>query len=159
MVIEHSLLHAPVSIVFSRLLYVMHLQRYSTTRWITEAIVRLSDANTAAVPYMDYWYVFCSAVQMIFFALHKYNYSCCTVAQHWLLIVFYLSNILLLGVLVFFFDTTRGLIQLRPSPRVGGGASGTAPFLKRHSTFNIKPNTADARELSPLLYSSEHRGR
>ena len=59
----------------------MHSQRFSSTRWGTEAIVRLSDANTAAVLYMDYWYV--SVVLSKFYvAVQKCNYSCCTVAQH-----------------------------------------------------------------------------
>ena len=67
-------------IYFPCLLYVMHLQRYSSTRWSTEAIVLLSDANTAAVPYMDYWYVF--RVPFKFSAVQKYNCNCCSVAQH-----------------------------------------------------------------------------
>ena len=69
-----------MSIVFSCLLYV-HLQRFSSTRWSTEAIVRLSDANTAAVPYIDYWYVFV-VLSKFYVALQKCNYSCCTVAQN-----------------------------------------------------------------------------
>ena len=60
----------------------MHLQRYSSTRWSIEAIARLSDANTADVPYMDYWHVFLVLFKF-YVAVQKYNYSCCTaVAQH-----------------------------------------------------------------------------
>ena len=71
-----------MSIVFSCLLYVMHLQRYSSTRWSTEAIVRLSDANTDAVAYREHCYVIV-VLSKFYVAVQKYNYSCCTaVAQH-----------------------------------------------------------------------------
>ena len=51
----------------------------------------------------------------------------------------------------FFFDTTRRIIQLRPSRQRGGGVSDTAPSPKRHTNSYIKPNTGDGREPPPPL--------
>ena len=146
------MLHAPVSIVFSCLLYVMHLQRYSSTYRGTA--VRGGplrplcgcQKQTADVPYVDYWHVFV-VLSKFYVAMQKAQFQllhCCTA----LLIMFYLSNIRLPAVPDFISTPHVELNSTLPTS-VGGGVSDTAPSLKRHSSLYIKPSTGDGRELTP----------
>ena len=119
-------------IAFSCPLHVMHLQRCSSTRGSTEAVVRLSDAYTAAVPYMDYWYVFV-VLSKFEVAVQKHNYSCCNCCTA-LLITFYWSNILLLpGVPKYFSTPHIDLFNFDPPDRRGWG------YLTPPSPSNVIP--------------------
>ena len=100
------------------------------------------------MPYVDYWHVFV-VLSKFYVAMQKAQFQllhCCTA----LLIMFYLSNMLLLpGVLGFFSTPHVELFNFDPSDKRGGGVSDTAPSLKHNSSFYLKSNTEDGRELFP----------
>ena len=137
--------------------------------------MRLSDSNTDAVPYMDYWYV---VVLMSMFDVADRSTSTAVALLH--TTVDYVARRICYYCQVCpncFFDTTRRIIHLRPArqARGGGTVSNTASSFKRHPSFNIKSNTGYDRKLPPraiqnraqgaiqshppLLHRSQHRGR
>ena len=49
----------------------------------------------------------------------------------------------------FFFPTPQVNIFYLDPPNKGGGVSDSVPSPKRHTYFNVKPNTGNGREPSP----------